>query len=110
MRTNVSILCLGSLLLVSAYVDTFESLWVTGEANGLYDDMMAELQDTKAQIDAAKTNGTAAPTGVIDIVFPPMALTQPEVYALKNLIGSVCPAVFSADYKDAPQNHTKCYF
>lgn len=42
------------------------------------------------------------------IVFEPMALTQPEIAALKSKIRAACHAVDSAEYRTAASSHQVC--
>ncbi len=80
--------------LIQAFEENFEKLWVTGEADGLYEDLLDEIE-----------NGTDA----FPIVFDPMALTWPEVTALKDVIYDNCPDINTDDYRNYPQSHTMCY-
>lgn len=79
--------------IIDAYIDNFDSMWVTGEADGLYDVLMDDV-----------TMGT----GDVPIVFPSMALGWEQVDALKRAIRTACPAVDSADYRDRPEAHRWC--
>ena len=42
------------------------------------------------------------------IVFDSMALTWPEVSALKQAIWENCPDINSWQYRSSPQSHTTC--
>jgi phosphatidylserine/phosphatidylglycerophosphate/cardiolipin synthase-like enzyme len=79
--------------LVDSYRDNFSSIWETGRADGVYN----QLTD---QIDGA--------TSQIPIVFESMALTWQEVTDLKRLIRDTCPAINGDDYRDDPENHEIC--
>jgi phosphatidylserine/phosphatidylglycerophosphate/cardiolipin synthase-like enzyme len=79
--------------LVQAFEDNFEKLWVTGEADDLHTALVNEITGT-------------APT--FPIVFDAMALTWPEVNALKGLIYDNCPDINSDDFRAHPEDHTYC--
>jgi len=79
--------------LVQAFEANFEELWVTGEAEGHYDVLVDEITGT-------------SPT--FPIVFDSMALTWPEVTALKELIRDNCPDIDSDDFRTHPEDHTYC--
>ena len=96
--------------LVDAYTANFEKLWVTGDSTNAYDLMVDKLEGYEAMIAAAKAANEPAPHGSFDIVFPPMAVTQPEVYYLKNLMIDVCPAINSTAYKNNPTAYRTCTF
>jgi len=75
---------------IEAYVDNFDFMWNRG--NGDYETMMSEL-----------------PTmDVIPLVFDSMAITQPQVAALKQLISTLCPAVWSQEFRSEPSAHRSC--
>lgn len=79
--------------LVQAFESNFETIWVTGEAEGYHAALVNEITGT-------------APT--FPIVFDAMALTWPEVAALKELISDNCPDINSDDFRAHPESHTYC--
>jgi len=81
--------------LVAGFIDNFETLWVTGEADGLYTELMDEIE-----------NGT---DDSFSIVWEPMALSWAEVDALKDAVWANCPDLNTDDYRTEPWNHTVCY-
>ncbi|HIA04514.1 MAG TPA: hypothetical protein EYN66_21895 [Myxococcales bacterium] len=80
--------------LVSSFVQNLNSIWVTGETEGLYAALMDNIQ-----------NGTS---NTFPIVFDPMALNWDEVTALKAAIRAYCPDINSEDYRKNPQDHRVC--
>ncbi|MBN2493359.1 MAG: hypothetical protein JXR96_02110 [Deltaproteobacteria bacterium] len=80
--------------LVAAFEDNFERLWVTGEAEGLYQALMTEI-----------TQGTGSS---FPIVFAPMALSHDQVTALKDAIRDHCPEINSTDFRAYPERHWTC--
>lgn len=80
--------------LVAAFEANFESLWVTGEEDGLYDELMDEI-----------LNGT---DDSFPIVFEPMAIDWEQVTELKNAIRDNCPDINSYDFRSNPQRHWYC--
>ena len=81
--------------LAARYVENFERMWETGRPEGLYDEVMAEIE-------------AAGPGDTIPIVFDSMALTWEELDAYKARVRDVCPAINSADYRDNPDRHYVC--
>ena len=79
--------------LVDAYIDNHSSLWVTGEADGLYADLMDEIEDG---------------TGNFPIVWAPMALPWQQVQDLKDAVRDNCPDAYSDAYRDDPAGHQVC--
>ena len=79
--------------LIDAFTDRFEAMWVTGEADGLYDALMADITDG---------------SGSVPIVFDSMALSWEQVTELKRAIRDACPAVDSQAYRDQPERHYTC--
>lgn len=79
--------------LVDAYAANFDALWVTGEAEGLYDVLIDDI-----------TTGT----GDFPIVFAPMALDWDRVDALKSAIYANCPVINERDYREHPERHRYC--
>lgn len=79
--------------LAARFEERFETLWTTGEANGLYDALTTEI-----------TSGT----GDIPIVFPPMALDWDQITDLKQAIGDHCSAIDSTEYKRNASAHRTC--
>ena len=78
--------------LVEAFVNNFESIWVTG-LDGRYETLLDEI-----------TNGTDD----IPLVYDSMALTHAEVKALKDAIRAACPEVDSVDFRQMPQQNKVC--
>ena len=75
---------------VEAYVSNFDYMWNRGNED--YETLMAEL-----------------PTlDVIPLVFDSMAISQPQVAALKQLIASLCPAVWSDAFRSEPSANRSC--
>jgi phosphatidylserine/phosphatidylglycerophosphate/cardiolipin synthase-like enzyme len=79
--------------LVAAFEDNFERIWVTGEAEGLY----------QATLDEVEHGGDSFP-----IVFDSMALTWQQVTTLKEAIRANCPEINSDAFRNEPQVHTTC--
>ena len=77
---------------VAAFEGEFERMWTTGE--GLYEPFLDEVQ-----------NGT----GAFDIVFTPMALEWEQVDVLKSAIRAACADIDSAEWRDNPSAHRRCY-
>jgi len=80
--------------LVDAYEDNFATLWVTGSAEGYYDDLVDLIENT---------------SDPFPIVFDSMALNWDDVTALKQLIRDNCPDINSQDFRDNPEDHRTCY-
>lgn len=78
---------------IDQYIDNFDTMWVTGEEDGLYDGLMDEI-----------ANGT----GDFPIVFESMALDWDQVTALKRLIRDECPQINSDDYRRNAAAHRYC--
>ena len=79
--------------LTAAFEANFETLWIQGEAEGLYPGLLEEIN--------------LAEDG-FSIVFEPMALGWEEVTVLKALIKEKCPQVNSEEFSSNPQSHTWC--
>ena len=77
--------------LISAYEDNFLQLWDT-RRDGTYDQLLDTVQNADE----------------IPLVFDSMALTHSEIYALKSLISTNCPAVWTDEYRDDPAKHQVC--
>jgi phosphatidylserine/phosphatidylglycerophosphate/cardiolipin synthase-like enzyme len=80
--------------LVAAFEENFEQLWITGEEEGLYDELLQEIVD-----------GTGAS---FPIVFEPMAIDWDQVTTLKGAIRDNCPDINSTDFRTNPQRHWSC--
>lgn len=78
---------------IDQYLANFDQIWVTGEAEGLYDSLMDEI-----------ANGT----GDFPIVFDSMALDWDQVTALKRLIRDECPQINSEAYRRNAAAHRYC--
>ena len=79
--------------LVDAYIDAFDQMWVTGEADGLY---------------RALTDQIVEATGDFPIVFDAMALDWDQVTELKRVIRDNCPDINSTDYRTNAAAHRYC--
>jgi len=79
--------------IVGQYVDRFESMWERNRASGLYDDLLALLE------------GDAA---TVPIVYPPMALDQGQVTALRQAVRASCPDLDDPAFRTAPDRHLLC--
>ena len=79
--------------LAQDFTANFERMWSTGQAEGRYEDLLAEI-----------TEGD----GEIPLVYDAMALGWEEVKVLKDTIEDLCPAVHRWDYKKYPQSHKTC--
>ena len=76
--------------IIGDYVSNFDFMWTRGQDE--YDSFISEL-----------------PTmDVIPLVFDSMALSQPQVQALKQLISTLCPAVWSDEFRSEPSSHRSC--
>lgn len=80
--------------LVDAYEQNFETLWVTGEADGLYGDLVDLIENTQDPI---------------PVVFDSMALGWEQVTYLKDIIREHCPQINSEAFRDDPNGHQTCY-
>jgi hypothetical protein len=78
--------------LIQAFEANFESIWKTGKD-----------EDKLAALDARIAQG-----GELPIVFDPMALTGPEITALKQKIRAACPDVDSLEFRKQPSAHRTC--
>ncbi|MFK7988121.1 MAG: phospholipase D-like domain-containing protein [Sandaracinaceae bacterium] len=79
---------------IDAFIDNFDALWVTGEADGLYGDLMDEIENG---------GDTSFP-----IVFTPMAIDWDQVTALKGAIRDNCPEINSTEFRSNPAAHRYC--
>ena len=79
--------------IVDRFRANFDAIWVTGEAERLYESLMDEVQ-----------NGTED----FPIVFPSMALDHSQVTALKNAIRDACPLINTEDYRQNAARHRYC--
>ncbi len=80
--------------LVAAFEENFETLWTTGVQEGLYADLMDEIE-----------NGTG---DSFPIVFGSMALDWDQVTALKGLIRDSCADINTTDFRTHPERHYSC--
>lgn len=80
--------------LIDQFEANFEQMWVTGEAEGRYDELLEQVE-----------NGT----GPFPIVFPAMAITVPEIATLKREMAEACPDINSTDFRNNPSAHRVCY-
>ena len=80
--------------LVSQFVGNFDSMWATGDSEGLYDSLLNDID-----------NGTDA---TFPIVFAPMALEYAQVESLKDAISANCPDINSDDFRENPGAHRTC--
>ena len=79
--------------LIKKYEQNFNAMWAL-DASG------AQLAALKQKISSSS---------VIPLVFDAMALTQPQVQALKSLIVANCADVNTYDFRKFPEKHTVCY-
>lgn len=79
--------------LVDAYEANFDAMWQTGRSEGLYDDLIDEIE---------------AAEDTIPIIFDAMALDWQQVTDLKALIRDTCPAINSDEYRENPDRHFEC--
>ncbi|MDP6944083.1 MAG: phospholipase D-like domain-containing protein, partial [Myxococcota bacterium] len=79
--------------LAESFTANFETMWVTGHDEGLYEELLEEITDG---------------TGDIPLVYDAMALAWDEVKVLKDAIEDLCSAVHNWDYKKYPQSHQTC--
>ena len=80
--------------LVDNFINNFETLWVTGESEGYYDDLVDLILNS---------------TAPIPIVFDSMALYWDEVTYLKGIIRDNCPDINSEPFRTDPAAHQTCY-
>ncbi len=80
--------------LVDAFIGNFETLWVTGDSEGLYEDLVDLILNT---------------TAPIPIVFDSMALNWDEVTYLKEIIRDNCPDINTDPFRNDPASHQICY-
>jgi len=80
--------------MVDAFVDNFENLWITGDSEGYYDDLVDLILNS---------------TSPIPIVFDPMALNWDQVTYLKDIIRDNCPEINSDPFRNDPASHQTCY-
>lgn len=79
--------------LVAAYEANFDAMWVTGEQEGLYNDLISEIESAEDEI---------------PIIFDAMALDWDQVTRLKDLIYDRCPAINSDEIRENPDRHYTC--
>jgi phosphatidylserine/phosphatidylglycerophosphate/cardiolipin synthase-like enzyme len=80
--------------LVDAFIDNFETLWVTGESEGYYDALVDLILNTQSPI---------------PIVFDSMALDWDQVTYLKAIISDNCPDINTDPFRNDPASHQICY-
>lgn len=80
--------------LVDAFLDNFDTMWVTAEDENLYGALMEEV-----------TEGTSSR---IPIVFDSMALNWEEVNALKSALFANCADVNTYSFRRNPERHYTC--
>jgi phosphatidylserine/phosphatidylglycerophosphate/cardiolipin synthase-like enzyme len=80
--------------LVDDFIDNFETLWITGESEGFYDDLVDLILNS---------------TAPIPIVFDSMALDWDEVTYLKGIIRDNCPDINTEPFRTDPAAHQTCY-
>ncbi len=78
---------------VDRFAANFATLWETGRAEGLYDDLMADVLEGDDSF---------------PIVFDSMALTWDEVDALKNAMRDACSEINAEDFRNHPERHYTC--
>ena len=79
--------------LVESFRTNFQTMWVTGQDEGLLGDLVDTIESA---------------TDSFPIVFAPMALDWDQVAELKAAIKANCPAINSDDYRKNPQAHQYC--
>jgi len=79
--------------LVERFKSNFTDIWETGRGEGLYDQLVSEIENA---------------SDTIPIVFEPMALSYDQVDSLKDLIRETCPEVDADDYRRNPEDHETC--
>lgn len=79
--------------LVESFVENFNKLWVLGDEEALYTELMDEVE-----------NGT----GRVPIVFDSMALSWEQVNDLKRAIVANCSDVNSSSFRSRPERHHSC--
>lgn len=79
---------------LAAFVTNFESMWNTGRAEGLYDELLGDV-----------TEGTDS----FPIVYDAMALEWHEVDTLKRAMRAACPDINSSSFRTSPERHFTCY-
>ena len=79
--------------IVAAFEARFETLWTTGQADGLFASLIAEIEGA---------------TDEFPIVFDAMSLDWNEVTQLKKAIKTHCPTINSDDFRKNPQAHFVC--
>jgi len=78
--------------LVAAFRANFDSMWETGRADALLDQLRDEV----------------ATASLVPLVFDPMALTWDEVTDLKALIKANCDDINTDPYRLEPEKHYSC--
>jgi phosphatidylserine/phosphatidylglycerophosphate/cardiolipin synthase-like enzyme len=79
--------------LVAAYEANFASMWVTGEEEGLYGELIEELETAEDEL---------------PIIFDAMALDWDQVTKIKDVIYDRCPAINSDELRENPDRHYTC--
>ncbi len=79
--------------LVQQFESHFETMWVTGRAEGLKDSLIHTIENA---------------TDSFPIVFDAMALDWNEVTEVKAAIKANCPAINSEAYRKHPESHMFC--
>jgi phosphatidylserine/phosphatidylglycerophosphate/cardiolipin synthase-like enzyme len=80
-------------LLVNAFEQNFENIWVAAQEDGLYGALLDDV-----------VNGT----GDIPLVFDAMALDWNQVTELKEAIRNACSEINSDPYRTQPERHWTC--
>ncbi|MFO7563835.1 MAG: phospholipase D-like domain-containing protein [Enhygromyxa sp.] len=78
--------------LIDAYAANFESLWITGRDQGLFERLLEQITTTER----------------IPLLFEPMALEWEEVRELRALIREHCPRVHTRGFRREPRSHAVC--
>ena len=79
--------------LVASFEQNFAQMWVTGEEEGFYEQLVYLIEETGDDI---------------PIVFDPMAIDWDQVTYLKGIIRDNCPDINSDDYRNNPEDHKTC--
>ena len=80
--------------LVDAFEDNFNTLFETGEDEGLFETLMDEID-----------NGASDRVAIVHL---PMALRHSQVAAYRTAIGRACSDVNSASFRRNPERHHSC--
>jgi phosphatidylserine/phosphatidylglycerophosphate/cardiolipin synthase-like enzyme len=80
--------------MVDAYVNNFSTMWVTGDEDELFAELMDEIE-----------NGTSSR---IPIVYDAMALNWEQVSQLKSALNANCADINNTSFRRTPERHYTC--